>query len=70
MLYNAREVKSMDLIEELETYRLENKIPQQKLAQMLGVAYSTVNRWLNGKTRPNKIHSFHIKKLLSESKKS
>ena len=59
----------MDLIEELETYRLENKIPQEKLAQMLGVAYSTVNRWLNGKSRPNKIQTYHIKKLLAESKK-
>lgn len=59
----------MDLIEELETYRLENKIPQEKLAQMLEVAYSTVNRWLNGKSRPNKIQTYHIKKLLTESKK-
>ncbi len=59
----------MDLIKELETYRLENKIPQEKLAQMLGVAYSTVNRWLNGRCRPNKIQSYHIRKLLAESKK-
>jgi len=59
----------MDLIKELEIYRLENKIPQEKLAKMLGVAYATVNRWFNDKTKPNRIQTYHIKKLLTESKK-
>lgn len=58
----------MDLIKKLETYRLENKIPQEELAQKLGVAFSTVNRWLNGKAKPNKIQSYHIEKLLKEKK--
>lgn len=53
-----------DLIERLETYRLENKVSQERLAEALGVSFSTVNRWLNGKNRPNKIQSYHIKKLL------
>jgi transcriptional regulator with XRE-family HTH domain len=56
----------MDIIEKLETYRLENKISQQKLAEKLGVAFSTVNRWLNGKSQPNKIQSYHIEKLLKK----
>ena len=60
----------MDLIRELETYRLENKLSQEKLAKMLGVHYATVNRWFNGRCKPNKIQTYHIKKLLSESKKS
>ena len=55
----------MDLIKRLETYRLENKIPQEQLAKKLGVAFSTVNRWLNGRTKPNKIQQYHIEKLLS-----
>ncbi|MGB8656634.1 MAG: helix-turn-helix transcriptional regulator [Candidatus Zixiibacteriota bacterium] len=55
----------MDIIEKLETYRLENKISQQQLAEKLGVAFSTVNRWLNGKSKPNKIQEYHIKKILS-----
>lgn len=54
----------MDIIEKLETYRLENKISQQQLAETLGVAFSTVNRWLNGKTKPNKIQQYHIEKFL------
>ena len=54
----------MDLIHHLETYRLENKISQEELAQKLGVAFSTVNRWFNGKAKPNKIQTYHIEKLL------
>ena len=60
----------MDLIKRLEIYRLENKIPQETLAKKLGVAFSTVNRWLNGKAKPNKIQEYHIKKLLEKKWKS
>jgi transcriptional regulator with XRE-family HTH domain len=52
------------LIRKLEDYRLENKISQAKLAEVLGVTFVTVNRWFNGKFDPNKIQRFHIKKLL------
>jgi len=55
----------MDIIDQLERFRLENKIPQQVLAKKLGVAFSTVNRWLNRKSKPNKIQSHHIQKLVS-----
>ena len=64
MLYNAL----MDeLIEKLEIYRLENRISQKQLADKLHVAFSTVNRWFNGWTIPNKIQTYHIKKLLDTS---
>lgn len=56
----------MDIIDRLEQFRLENKIPQQELAKKLGVAFSTVNRWLNRKSEPNKIQSYHIQKLLTK----
>ena len=56
----------MNIIKQLEIYRLENKISQQKLAEMLGVAFSTVNRWINGKAKPNKIQTYHIQKLISK----
>ncbi len=59
----------MNLIEELEEYRLKNKISQQKLAEKLGVAFATVNRWFNGKFNPNKIQSYHIKQLLKRGGK-
>lgn len=52
------------LIKQLEIYRLENKISQEELAEKLDVAFSTVNRWLNGKSKPNKIQNYHIGKLI------
>ncbi len=55
----------MDLIKRLEVYRLENRISQQELAKKLDVSFATVNRWLNGKTKPNKIQEYHIKKLIT-----
>lgn len=58
----------MDILKKLEIYRLENKISQEELAKQLGVAFSTVNRWLNGKTKPNKIQEYHIKKLLKKGR--
>ncbi|HOD12296.1 MAG: helix-turn-helix transcriptional regulator [Candidatus Omnitrophica bacterium] len=54
----------MDLIKELDSYRLENKITQQVLAEQLGVSFVTVNRWFNNKTMPNKIQQYHIEKFL------
>lgn len=54
-----------ELIEELELYRLEKKMSQQKLAERLGVTYVTVNHWLNKKSKPNKIQTYQIKKLLN-----
>ena len=61
MRYNSN---MEDLIKKLEIYRLENRITQKQLADGLSVTFSTVNRWFNGKTKPNKIQQYHIKKLL------
>ncbi len=55
-----------NLIQNLETYRLKNKISQVALAKKLGVSFPTVNRWLNGKSEPNKIQTYHIEKLLKK----
>jgi len=63
MRYNAN---MEDLIKKLEIYRLENRITQKQLADRLSVTFSTVNRWFNGKTKPNKIQRYHIKKMLGE----
>ena len=56
-----------DIIQKLETYRLEHRISQEDLARRLNVAFSTVNRWLNKKSKPNKIQTFHIEKILNKS---
>ncbi|MFA4888208.1 MAG: helix-turn-helix transcriptional regulator [Candidatus Omnitrophota bacterium] len=59
----------MDLIKILEEYRLEKRITQERLAEMLGVSFCTVNRWFNGKTKPRKIQEYHIKKLLNKGRR-
>lgn len=61
----------MDIVQKLERYRLEHKITQAELAAELGVAFATVNRWLNNKCKPGKIQSYHIEKFLKtrENKK-
>ena len=59
----------MDLISKLENYRLENKITQQRLAKTLGVAFSTVNRWLNRRIKPSKMQSYQINKLIQAKRK-
>ena len=65
-LKHERLVPMEKLIKKLEHYRLENKITQETLAKDLGVAFSTISRWLNGKVTPNKIQAYHIEKFLKE----
>jgi len=54
----------MDIVKQLELYRLENRVSLQKLADDIGVSFSTVSRWFSGKTKPNKIQQYHIEKFL------
>lgn len=54
----------MDIVKQLELYRLENRVSLQKLAGDIGVSFSTVSRWFSGKTKPNKIQQYHIEKFL------
>lgn len=70
MLYYVNMDKLLDLIEELEIYRLENRISERELAKTLRVSYNTVNRWFNGRCKPNKIQTYHIKKLLCQARKT
>ena len=56
-----------DLIDQLNTYRLEHRLSQLQLAKKLGVTFETVNRWLNRHMKPGQIHEHHIKKLLQGS---
>lgn len=55
-----------DLIDQLNTYRLEHRLSQPQLAKKLGVTFETVNRWLNRRMKPSEIHQFHIRKLLAK----
>jgi len=59
----------MDLIKALRHYRLERQLTQEDLAKKLGVAFTTINRWFNGKTRPSELQEYRIKKLLKKRSK-
>ena len=52
----------------LEEHRLKNRITQQKLAQLLGVSFVSVNRWLNGPAKPQKLQIYQIEQLLNKRK--
>jgi len=47
--------QNIEIVRQLEIYRLENRISLQYLADELGVAFSTVSRWFSGKTKPHKV---------------
>ncbi len=43
----------MELGRMIKEIRLHSFFSQEEFAQVLGVSYATVNRWENGKTKPN-----------------
>ena len=43
----------MDFSESIKLIRRKSFMSQERFAEKLGVSYSTVNRWENGKTLPN-----------------
>lgn len=55
----------MDIVKQLEKYRLENRVSLQKLADELRVSFSTVSRWFSEKTKPSKVQQYHIEKFLN-----
>ena len=57
----------MELIESLRQHRLERQLTQADLAKKLGVAFTTINRWFNGKTRPSELQEYRIRKLLGKA---
>lgn len=59
----------MNLIQQLEEYRLKHRLSQAKVAKKLGVSFATVNRWFNKRTVPNKIQQYHIVQLLKNTEK-
>ena len=61
-------MESNELLNRLEKHRLDNRLSQSALADLLGVRFETVNRWLNGHFKPNKIQTHHIQKLLASKR--
>ena len=45
----------MNFSEVVKLARKETGMSQEDLAHALGVSFATINRWENGKTKPNKM---------------
>ena len=60
---------AMEVIAVLKNLREEKNWSQEDLAHELGVSFSTINRWENGKTKPSKMAQAHINRLLSQVQK-
>ena len=46
--------------------RSELRVSQKELAEQLNISVATVNRWENGRTMPNKMTVFVIRKYCEE----
>ena len=58
---------SIDYPEAIMQLRLKLNISQEELAEILGVSFTSVNRWENGHYEPTKLAKLKIKKLLAEN---
>lgn len=56
------------LLERLRQYRLEHQLTQEQLAKRLGVAFITLNRWLNGHAEPRELQRYRIERLLNQKR--
>lgn len=56
-----------NIAEQLKALRQQHGWSQEDLARELGVSFSTVNRWENGKAKPSRLAKKQIKRLLSEA---
>ena len=56
-----------NIAEQLNVLRRQYAWLQEDLVRELGVSFSTVNRWENGKAKPSRLAKKQIKRLLSEA---
>ena len=59
-----------NIAEQLKALRRQRGWSQEDLARELGVSFSTVNRWENGKTKPSRLAGNQIARLLEGSETS
>lgn len=57
----------MSLAESIKNMRLKALISQEMLAKSLDVSVGTINRWENGKTKPNITAMKKIKEFCKEN---
>ena len=57
----------MTFAEELKRIRQRSFLTQEAFAKEVNVSFSTVNRWENGKTKPNLIAMKNIKEFCDQN---
>ena len=57
----------IDYAEMIRPLRVKLNISQQQLGDMLGVSFSTVNRWEKGRHEPTLLVKERLKKLFKEN---
>ena len=57
----------IDYTEAILNLRAKLNLSQEGLAEMLGVSFTSVNRWENGKHEPTKLVKVKISQLLKEN---
>ena len=56
----------MTFADSIVQLRSELRISQKELAEQLNISVATVNRWENGRTMPNRMTVFVIRKYCEE----
>ena len=59
-----------NIAEQLKALRLQYGWSQEDLARELGVSFSTVNRWENGKAKPSRLAQKGILALTTQAESS
>jgi DNA-binding transcriptional regulator YiaG len=52
------------LLEKLDIYRLHNSLTYKKLAEQLNIFEGTIRSWESKGQLPNKVHCYHIERLV------
>ncbi len=52
---------------DIKEWRLKLKLSQERLAQLIGVSFGTVNRWESEVSKPSRLALEKIKKLIGKT---
>jgi len=59
-----------DIIKMIRELRISLGLTQEQFAAKVGVTYSTINRWENGKEKPSPLAMLRIEELQNELKQN
>ena len=60
-------MKDIPITEKIRALRLKLGLTQEQFAQKVGVSFSTVNEWENGKRKPSPLAMKQLESLIQEA---